>query len=245
MQRFVVGQPATLTVEIKDATGAPVTPTSLTAEVKAESGALVQTVSPALASPAVISIDNTLDPVPLTLAELRTLRVSYGWLDGQGIQQSAAMDVQFIAEPGVLVGRNSAVSEAVAEVYSGGLIGWAEATPEARRRALIMAYFRIGRLQLRPSLKGKQKPLNFNQPLPADLPQDFMAALRQAQLLEADSILGGEPERDRQKTGLLSESTGESSTMFRPAGYLKFAVSPRTLQALRGFVSMSLGVGRA
>lgn len=242
MQRFVVGQPASLTVELKDAAGALVTPTSLVTEVQDEAGQLLQVVIPVLASVAVIAIDTSVGQPPLHGGEGRVLITRYAYLDEQGAEQTATITTRFLLEAGIQVGRNSIVSEDAADLYATGLSGWADASADARRRALIEAYFRIGKLHPRPDVT--YEPLDFTQPLPAGLPPHFLAAARYAQLLEADTILGGEPERDRQKLGMLSESTGESSVMFRPTGYLKFPVSPRTMQALRGYFSLSLGVGR-
>lgn len=237
MQRFVVGQPATLTVDIKDASGAPVAPTNIAVEVRDGAGNLLEVVVPLLASPATIAINNELGTPPLRGGEVRSAKVTYDYLDEQGATQTNSVTITYLVEAGVQVGRNSVVAEAAADLFAQGLEGWAAADDAARRRALIEAFFRLARLRLRVNL--------LDGPIPADAPSEFVTALMSAQVLEADTILGGEPEQARRKTGLLSESAGESSMMFRTGGVMKLPVSPRTLEALRGFFTLNTVIGRA
>lgn len=82
-------------------------------------------------------------------------------------------------------------------------------------------------------------PLQFDR-----LPVRFKAALRLAQVAEADSILGGDPVDVRRREGLLSETIGEVRQQFRFGKPLDMPVSKRALRYLSQFVSFSKKVGR-
>lgn len=76
------------------------------------------------------------------------------------------------------------------------------------------------------------------------LPIRFKAALRQAQVTEADEIMGGDPVDVRRREGLLLESIGEVKQMFRPGKPIDLPVSRRALKYLSQFVTFSKRIGR-
>lgn len=82
-------------------------------------------------------------------------------------------------------------------------------------------------------------PLQFDR-----LPARFKAALRLAQVAEADSILGGDPVDVRRREGLLSEAIGEVRQQFRAGKPLDMPVSKRALRYLSQFVSFAKKIGR-
>lgn len=78
----------------------------------------------------------------------------------------------------------------------------------------------------------------------AALPAAFVSALKKAQVSECDYILGGEWIEDKRRDGLMSETIGESSNMFRPGKPLKMSVSSGAMHHLRGYIYFSQAIGR-
>lgn len=150
-----------------------------------------------------------------------------------------------------------------------GIEGWDGADEQARIVALIEARTRILRLNFDPYGRNNTNqsvlslipngsrvvrapgvawvgdlslltPEQFNQ-----LPVDFMTALRQAQLVEANAILGGDTIDQKRRDGLVQDNIGESRQMFRSGKPLELPVARRTLGYLTGYVTYSLRTGRA
>jgi hypothetical protein len=140
--------------------------------------------------------------------------------------------------------------------------GWEGAADRDRLTALLDAYDRLTRIGFRiprrflgdwqsriewtseefiPPLRWSEMTLQrFN-----DYHPRFKTALRKAQVCEADVILGGDVIADRRRAGLLSESIGESSMMFRSGKPLNLGISHRSLEYLSGFVDIRITMGRA
>ncbi|MGZ8172587.1 MAG: hypothetical protein ACXWT0_01665 [Methylobacter sp.] len=143
------------------------------------------------------------------------------------------------------------------------LDAWNLASEQEKTRALMEAFDRIGRLAFSVSYHSADvvtsiapqygmwqlstiADLNTFTPAEMDLlPAEFIAALKRAQVIEADVIMGGDEVAQKRENGLLSETVGESSTMWRSGRPLSLAVSKRTLKALSGYVSFGVRVGRS
>jgi len=78
----------------------------------------------------------------------------------------------------------------------------------------------------------------------AKLPPKFLAALKLAQIAEADNILGGDPLEERRRSGVTSEAIGETKSSYRIGKPLELPVSRRALAYLSYFVSFSKRIGR-
>lgn len=80
-----------------------------------------------------------------------------------------------------------------------------------------------------------------------EYPQMFIKALQKAQVCEANILLKGDRIGERRRAGLLSESIGESSMMFKTGVRpLDLSVSRETYNYLTGFVEVGrIGIGRA
>ena len=139
--------------------------------------------------------------------------------------------------------------------------GWDHASEEERKTALIEAYNNIVKLKFSgvafdtigdwQSYDGGMSFFNegfyltsLEQTQIDDLSADFVEALKRAQIYEADYLLGGETVEDKRRTGLMSETIGESSNMFRPGKPLVMIVSNRALKALTGYIEQALSIGR-
>lgn len=79
----------------------------------------------------------------------------------------------------------------------------------------------------------------------AEYPDDFKTALKRAQLVEADTMLAGDPIGDKRRAGIVSETIGESSMFLRQVPEAQFAISRAALNHLRGFVTFTTAIARA
>lgn len=123
--------------------------------------------------------------------------------------------------------------------------GWDASTKDARRNALAEAAERLGRLRF--VVEGTEiiairdmTLSDFNL-----LSASFIAALRKAQVMEANIILGGDPIEEHRRDGIMSKTVGESSQMFRPGTPLILAASARSMRYLTGYVRVGMSIGRA
>lgn len=76
-------------------------------------------------------------------------------------------------------------------------------------------------------------------------PSDFVQALKRAQMAEANELLQLNPISEKRRTGVISETIGESSMTFRGVPDIQMPISRVALQHLRGFLENSVRVGRA
>lgn len=80
----------------------------------------------------------------------------------------------------------------------------------------------------------------------AALPERFKRALRQAQVVEANAILGGEQIDDMRRDGIIEDRVGESLQKFRDRGVaLRLPVCRRALSYLSYYVTFAKRIGRA
>lgn len=124
------------------------------------------------------------------------------------------------------------------------LNAWSTATEVEQRGALIEAFNRIGRLRFNVDGTYYTDINEQTQAQMLELPSVFLDKLRRAQVIEADVILGGDSVAQKRLDGLLSETVGESSKMWRPGKPLTLPVSKRALSALAGYLSYGARVGR-
>ena len=126
----------------------------------------------------------------------------------------------------------------------GTLAGWSSADEDLRVRALEEAFHRIRELPVVIEWENNQSVIRdnfFDPPRLRDLSAEqilalderLLKALKQAQLIEADAILTPDPVGDLRRTGLVSQTTGESSMFFGAARPLVNAgVNEKTLRTL-------------
>lgn len=173
----------------------------------------------------------------------------------------------------LIAGVNSFQSYAQAEMGSldiPGMTGWAASSELERTAALIEARWRI--VQLRFALLNSN--MNFGQdnlgyvpegsfPTPytgmfmfngnlavltprqfVALPPRFLAALRKAQVAQANALLTADPISAKRAEGLILESIGEVRQMYRQGKPLDLPVCKEALRYLSPFVSFSKILGR-
>lgn len=172
------------------------------------------------------------------------------------------------------VGVNSFQSYAQAEFTSlsvPNIDSWNAASRVARQAALIDARSHICQLSFTPlndSVNWGQDSLNY---IPegtrstnyvggmlspggdlglltaeqyAQLPPRFLDALAKAQLVEADSILGGDTIERKRMNGLVQDVIGESSQTYRQGKPLEMPVSRRALRYLSLYITYAKRIGR-
>lgn len=138
------------------------------------------------------------------------------------------------------------------------LSAFSAASKEEKTAALITAYYNIGRLSV--SFRGNAR--NRHPLLPPErlnlvastvdltaediavLPNSVQRQLLQAQLIEAEDLLGGNPIERQRLAGLLSHSAGESTHFYRTTKPLELPVNRKTAQALWGIISYAVRIGR-
>ncbi|MGV2866471.1 hypothetical protein [Achromobacter sp. AGC39] len=119
--------------------------------------------------------------------------------------------------------------------------GWTRAPKRDRVTALVQARLNLARMRYRYVYDGNQSILE-EVVLVRDLtqitldewralPNDFVTALRRAQVIEADAILGGDEIGDIRRAGIVSKSTGESKHFYR--ANLKAIERPICARAMR------------
>lgn len=77
------------------------------------------------------------------------------------------------------------------------------------------------------------------------LPERFKSALRRAQIVEANAILGGDPITEKRMSGIVSETVGESSMFLSSTKPLTLPVSRSAFAELNGFVYRRFAIARA
>jgi hypothetical protein len=131
---------------------------------------------------------------------------------------------------------------------------WNESSKRDRINALIRAREHIAHLRFRYVFDAYQNIVD-NTLGVADLslatevqwnamPQAFKEALRRAQIIEADAILGGDDLGDLRRDGVMSMTVGEAKQFFRPVKPLSGPVSRRTYNELAKWVLSRHRLGR-
>lgn len=77
------------------------------------------------------------------------------------------------------------------------------------------------------------------------LPEVFRRSLQRAQMAEADALLGGDPIMDKRKSGIISETVGESSAFFQSRPHLNLPISRQAYEEVKRFVYLRVGISRA
>ena len=157
--------------------------------------------------------------------------------------------------------QNSFISYEAADVLARdevNLSGWNIADEERRKAALISAYNRLVQIPMhfslrdadgRPQLESETvilrdqwadvTPAEF-----AEFPTHFKKALRRAQLAEANELLQGDTTARKHRSGIITETIGESSVTLR-AGRIDYGVSSTTLALLTGYIYFSVRIARS
>lgn len=77
-----------------------------------------------------------------------------------------------------------------------------------------------------------------------ELPEQFKYAVRRAQMVEADNLLGGNKIEAKRRDGIISETIGESSMFFSSKPYLHTPVCKEAYRLLQPYIEYEFKVGR-
>lgn len=138
------------------------------------------------------------------------------------------------------------------------LTGWATATEDARKGALVEAFRRITMLPMKYAFRDVDGRLMEESErhiardvwpeLTADdfaeFPRHFRQALRRAQVIEANELLQGDNLSRKRRAGIVTETIGESSMTLR-TDRVDYGMSPQTLATLTGYIHFNMRIARA
>lgn len=241
-----VANPASATYEIADQTGVILLPeTSLT--VYGDDASLEIPITTDL---------TTLD----TLERRRILVVALQVLgeDGDFIKFSESILIQDLKKLDIPRESFQTVNHAnmlAMDVFQ--IDNWLSATDEDRRKALIEAAHRIKTLRFditddlgddHVTFEGIQGGFAFevmSREVFESLPKPFLDDLMIAQIIEADEILGyGSTAESKRHSGILSDTVGETSQMFRSGKPIHTGICMRAFRYLTRWTSRSWRINR-
>lgn len=220
-----------VTYRVLDASGAELLAESATGFVAGDTVV-------AITVPAVL---NTLAAGAYT--DIRKVELKVVAADGtRSISELYAVEAADVLVEGVNSYQNYETAELTA-MFTQPLEAWGVNAKQARIAALFEARDRISRLAF---LESVDVPINELTAIEfSALSAGLRLALRKAQVAEADFILGGSVVDHKRDQGLMSETIGESSNMFRPGKPLELPVSKRTARILTGHITFAFKIGRA
>jgi hypothetical protein len=263
MQSYLPGTDVQVTATLVDSAGEALSPLAVEYAVADEDGATVvarvalpgyvagesEVVATVLAANNALDVDETYGMRVVTFfAQLET-----GWVATEVSYKIALLDPLVIPTTSF-----QSYNEAnLTATTMPDLDGWNAASKDARIAALSEARDRLCRLvyaddvysdiewQSRVELSSEIDLDDLTAPEFANLDAKFKTLLKKAQIVEADDVLTGDPVSEKREDGLMSETIGESSMMFRPGRPARFPVSRRTMTMLSRYIRNKRVIGRA
>lgn len=136
-------------------------------------------------------------------------------------------------------------------------IGWQAADETRQRAALSAAYRRLTNIPMRYAFRDIDGVMSTDETyiardewalISADafasFPTHFKRALRHAQFIEANELLQGDIVGQKHRSGIISESIGESKVTLR-AGKIDYGIGSLTMAALVGYIHFNMRIARA
>lgn len=269
MDVFAAGRNIELTIPFTDLGGEDVTPTAMTRAVLDEKEVVLSAATAvALPNPVGTEIIVTISAALNTLAVgavqgLRTVEVVLTTPTGPVVQRLSYI---IRAAARLIPLKNSFQTWGEAELYATeipNLLSWQTYDEFDRQTAMIHAYRKLTRYgyfvrwpkdiddqrYLQPfsdrRIAPHHWPVMTSEQWLTWYPEEFRAALRRAQIIEADVIVGGDKVNDKRRLGILSESIGESSMMFRVGKPLDLGMSDAALRELTGYIDLRVTLTRS
>lgn len=261
MKTYPVGGDVTVLIPFKDQNGDAVTPTGLSYVVRDENDEIVAgptSISGPYASQVSIVVSGAANNaagarcVELTMTNAAGSFVTSAYYALKGVQRLVFLENTF---------QTYTAAQALA-LDMPNLDAWIGADDTERQVALIEAFHKLTQLNyaitwptdvdlsrlIEPNWVAELSPdmwQDMTAEIFADYPPKFIEALKKAQIAEANHILDRNPIVERRNLGLMSESIGESSMMWR-AGIrpLDMPVDRAAMNYLRGWVHTSIRIGR-
>lgn len=270
MKTYPVGNDVTVVIPLLDRNGSALVPTGLNFAVRDQNGTLVKPFSEITVSPGMTEVSVLIPAVfNATITELVEARVVELQVTHAGGIYSIEQ-VYLLTKPSTLVIMGNSfqtMPQAHAEAAQlPNLLGWSAATDNDRAAALIEAYLRLTRLGYRVRrpedvdvqnmIGDLQGYIEIIEPrlwplmtkdrwLSSRYPEHFRRALRRAQIAEANEILRGDRINEKRRSGIMSETIGESSMMFRIGKPLDLGISSPALEYVTGYVVTRITLTRS
>jgi hypothetical protein len=184
---------------------------------------------------------------PLILTERSVCRLEYDLVTGT---DTFTYSIYFIAEPvdNLTIATNSYQSYYGAILNAEDLHGidsFKNATKEEQCAALSHAYKVLNTMTYSDGYKDYYNLGSLTQVEMEALTAPFLQALRFAQVIEANEMLDGNSLFQKRQEGVMSETIGESSMMFRPGNILNYPITRRSMMFLRNYIVLRARLERA
>lgn len=260
MQAYLAGQDVTLSIQLVSDDGTPIVASAVEYRLLNQDDVELIVKTPlATFNPsdpeAVVTISAAQNSLVSAVRELRVVELFLTTDSGV-----IALSSEYIVESTTILvsGVNSFQSYNAALMVgfeTPNIEAWNEATKGARINALIAARRNIGKLYLR--YVGDSEMTRIISPFDDgsitsltalqfdELPDEMKDAVRRAQVIEADYLLGGDPNGDIRRAGVMSSTVGESSQFFRTAKPYEGPVCKRVYQELSKYIVRINRIGRA
>lgn len=266
MRNYPAETPVAFNVPMQDVGGTPLVATGYSYAVMNEMGVEIipTTAVSVTGSPTSIALLIPADKNELAVdktAGLRTIRSQITTANGVYTRLDR---YTLTAEARLEVPRNSfqTYEEALVEATNVPNLTWGSMSDYDRQLGLMAAHERLIRNGYRvrePSEVDRFRYLDYtsgwsikphNWPVMTYeewmiFPEDFRTAMRRAQIVEANVILSVDKIADRRRLGLLSETIGESSMMFRSGKPIDMGLSNMTMAYLSRYIDMRVTVTRS
>jgi hypothetical protein len=265
MQTFAAGTTVRVTIPLVDLNGDPVTPTAIEAAVNDQDGTPIVPPYVVAFTPGDTDVEITVpaDKNQITgPAGARTVFLEVTTADGV-FELFETYLLRGAVRLTVPTNSFQTYEQALVEAsLMPPLTGWNAASAIDRKNALEEAYRRLSRIGYRVWRPEDVDAQNYYVPDELDrieprlwpimsldrflkAPAHFRKALCRAQLQEANEILSGDVVSQKRRQGLLSESIGESSMMFRSGRPIDLGITTETRAHLTGFIDLRYTVTRS
>lgn len=261
MQAYLAGNAVTLRIPLVDDNGAVVEATAIDYQVVDHLGTIlvVKVALPGFVSPAEEALVTVAAPQnALAVGAVREGRqVNLFCTTSAGITY---LNFGYVIEAAEILveGDNSFQSLTHAELTAFGMpdmVGWSAATKAQKISAMLRAHQSICQFRYRYEFDLWQDRVErsfgvndlslltveqYN-----ELPEEFQTALRNAQVVQAEDVLNGDPNATLREQGVMSQTVGESSQMFRPGKPISLPICREAFKYLAKYVVTSVRIGRA
>lgn len=248
MATYFANAPVSVTVDFVDGSGTPITPDSATFRVLDQQGYEVMPSAPILE----LDGSSVQIEIPATANEL-----AYG--DARGFRQ---VEVSFVyggklgstlaeylleSADALFVAKNSFQTYGEAQMTAADLTdveSFKAADRSDRIAALVNAFVNLTSMRFTVGCWRGVNLAQLNEQQFAQLPAHFLRRLKMAQVVEANEAMDYSSVHKKRQSGLMSETIGESSMMFRSEKVLQIPVTRRSVDLLRSYLSWEVSIGR-
>lgn len=268
MNVYLAGSASTVTLALKDLNGTALVPTGLTYRIVDGDGDELVAATPLTVVPGDTEVSVSVSAITNTLAagsavEARTLHLTVVTASG-----TVALEDSWLIRASSLLNVPNTSFQTWAQVQAELLqmptqLNFSGAARDQQEGALLEAYLRLSRFSYEViegydsfeqiTWPGEGKAYSIDPTDWIDMtmddflvyPPSFRQALRRAQIAEADDVLSAASPNDRRRLGLMSESIGESSMMFRTSKPVDLGASQNALRYLSRYIRRTKIIGRA